>query len=55
MRAESQKQVDEPQEKYGDLYWYKHAEETANDFRRMAKKAQTRQKPFKKQTLKARL
>jgi len=55
MRAESQKQVDELQNKYGDLYWYKHAEETANDFRRMAKKAQTRQKPFKKQTLKARL
>jgi len=37
------------------LYYYKQAEETANDFRRMAKKAEKRQKPFKKQTLKARL
>ena len=55
MRAESQKQVDELQNKYGDLYWYKHAEETANDFRRMAKKAKTRQKPFKQQTLKVKL
>lgn len=55
MRAESQKQVDELQKKYGDLYWYKHAEETANDFRRMAKKSKERQKPFKKEKLKARL
>lgn len=55
MRAESQKQVDELQEKYGDLYYYKQAEETANDFRRMAKKAKERQKPFKKQALKAKL
>jgi len=55
MRAESQKQIDELQDQYGDLYHYKIAEETANDFRRMAKKAEKRQKPFKKQTLKARL
>ena len=55
MRAESQKQVDELQDKYGDLYYYKQAEETANDFRRMAKKSKERQKPFKKQALKARL
>ncbi len=55
MRAESQKQVDELQDKYGDLYYYKQAEETANDFRRMAKKAKERQKPFKKQALKAKL
>ena len=55
MRAESQKQVDELQDKYGDLYYYKQAEETANDFRRMAKKAKERQKPFKQQKLKARL
>jgi hypothetical protein len=55
MRAESQKQVDELQHKYGDLYYYKQAEETANDFRRMAKKAKERQKPFKKQALKAKL
>ncbi len=55
MRAESQKQVDELQEKYGDLYYYKQAEETANDFRRMAKKSKERQKPFKKQALKAKL
>jgi len=55
MRAESQKQIDELQDQYGDLYNYKIAEETANDFRRMAKKAEKRQKPFKKQTLKARL
>jgi len=55
MRAESQKQVDELQEKYGDLYYYKQAEETANDFRRMAKKSKERQKPFKQQKLKARL
>jgi len=55
MRAESQKQIDQLQDQYGDLYYYKQAEETANDFRRMAKKAEKRQKPFKKQTLKARL
>lgn len=55
MRAESQKQVDELQDKYGDLYYYKQAEETANDFRRMAKKSKERQKPFKKQALKAKL
>jgi len=55
MRAESQKQVDELQEKYGDLYYYKQAEETANDFRRMAKKSKERQKPFKKQAIKAKL
>jgi hypothetical protein len=55
MRAESQKQADELQDKYGDLYYYKQAEETANDFRRMAKKAKERQKPFKKQVLKAKL
>ncbi len=55
MRAESQKQVDELQEKYGDLYYYKQAEETANDFRRMAKKSKERQKPFKKQVLKQKL
>lgn len=55
MRAESQKQVDELQDKYGDLYYYKQAEETANDFRRMAKKSKERQKPFKKQSLKAKL
>jgi hypothetical protein len=55
MRAESQKQVDELQDKYGDLYYYKQAEETANDFRRMAKKSKERQKPFKKQLLKAKL
>jgi hypothetical protein len=55
MRAESQKQADELQNKYGDLYHYKQAEETANDFRRMAKKSKERQKPFKKQALKARL
>jgi hypothetical protein len=55
MRAESQKQVDELQDKYGDLYYYKQAEETANDFRRMAKKSKERQKPFKQQKLKARL
>ncbi len=55
MRAESQKQVDELQDKYGDLYYYKQAEETANDFRRMAKKSKERQKPFKKQVLKAKL
>jgi hypothetical protein len=55
MRAESQKQVDELQDKYGDLYYYKQAEETANDFRRMAKKANERQKPFKQQKLKAKL
>jgi hypothetical protein len=55
MRAESQKQVDELQDKYGDLYYYKQAEETANDFRRMAKKSKERQKPFKKQRLKAKL
>jgi hypothetical protein len=55
MRAESQKQADELQDKYGDLYYYKQAEETANDFRRMAKKAKERQKPFKKQALKAKL
>ena len=55
MRAESQKQVDELQDKYGDLYYYKQAEETANDFRRMAKKAKERQKPFKKQALKVKL
>ena len=55
MRAESQKQVDELQDKYGDLYYYKQAEETANDFRRMAKKSKERQKPFKKQALKQKL
>jgi hypothetical protein len=55
MRAESQKQVDELQDKYGDLYYYKQAEETANDFRRMAKKSKERQKPFKKQVLKQKL
>jgi len=55
MRAESQKQIDQLQDQYGDLYNYKIAEETANDFRRMAKKSEKRQKPFKKQTLKARL
>jgi hypothetical protein len=55
MRAESQKQVDELQDKYGDLYYYKQAEETANDFRRMAKKSKERQKPFKKQLLKQKL
>jgi hypothetical protein len=55
MRAESQKQADELQDKYGDLYYYKQAEETANDFRRMAKKAKERQKSFKQQKLKARL
>jgi hypothetical protein len=55
MRAESQKQVDQLQDKYGDLYYYKQAEETANDFRRMAKKSKERQKPFKKQALKAKL
>lgn len=55
MRAESQKQADELQDKYGDLYYYKQAEETANDFRRMAKKSKERQKPFKKQALKAKL
>ena len=55
MRAESQKQIDELQDKYGDLYYYKQAEETANDFRRMAKKSKERQKPFKKQSLKAKL
>jgi hypothetical protein len=55
MRAESQKQADELQDKYGDLYYYKQAEETANDFRRMAKKSKERQKPFKQQKLKARL
>ncbi len=55
MRAESQKQVDELQDQYGDLYYYKQAEETANDFRRMAKKSKERQKPFKKQALKAKL
>lgn len=55
MRAESQKQADELQNKYGDLYHYKQAEETANDFRRMAKKSKERQKPFKKQALKAKL
>ena len=55
MRAESQKQVDELQDKYGDLYYYKQAEETANDFRRMAKKSKERQKPFKQQALKAKL
>ena len=55
MRAESQKQVDELQDKYGDLYYYKQAEETANDFRRMAKKSKERQKPFKQQKLKAKL
>ena len=55
MRAESQKQVEELENQYGDLYNYKIAEETANDFRRMAKKAKERQKPFKKQALKAKL
>lgn len=55
MRAESQKQVEELENQYGDLYNYKIAEETANDFRRMAKKAKERQKPFKQQKLKARL
>jgi hypothetical protein len=55
MRAESQKQAEELENQYGDLYNYKIAEETANDFRRMAKKAKERQKPFKKQALKARL
>ena len=55
MRAESQKQVDELQDQYGDLFYYKQAEETANDFRRMAKKSKDRQKPFKKQALKAKL
>ena len=55
MRAESQKQADELQDKYGDLYYYKQAEETANDFRRMAKKSKERQKPFKKQVLKQKL
>lgn len=55
MRAESQKQVDELQDQYGDLYYHKQAEETANDFRRMAKKSKERQKPFKKQALKAKL
>jgi len=55
MRAESQKQADELQDKYGDLYYYKQAEETANDFRRMAKKSKERQKPFKKQLLKQKL
>jgi hypothetical protein len=55
MRAESQKHVDELQDKYGDLYYYKQAEETANDFRRMAKKSKERQKPFKKQALKQKL
>ena len=55
MRAESQKQIDQLQDKYGDLYYYKQAEETANDFRRMAKKSKERQKPFKQQKLKARL
>lgn len=55
MRAESQKQADELQDKYGDLYYYKQAEETANDFRRMAKKSKERQKPFKKQALKQKL
>lgn len=55
MRAESQKQIDQLQDQYGDLYNYKIAEETANDFRRMAKKSEKRQKPFKKQLLKARL
>lgn len=55
MRAESQKQAEELENKYGDLYNFKIAEETANDFRRMAKKAKERQKPFKKQALKAKL
>jgi hypothetical protein len=55
MRAESQKQAEELENQYGDLYNYKIAEETANDFRRMAKKAKERQKPFKQQKLKARL
>lgn len=55
MRAESQKQVEELENQYGDLYNYKIAEETANDFRRMAKKAKERQKPFKQQRLKAKL
>jgi hypothetical protein len=55
MRSESQKQADELQDKYGDLYYYKQAEETANDFRRMAKKSKERQKPFKKQVLKQKL
>ena len=55
MRAESQKQVEELENQYGDLYNYKIAEETANDFRRMAKKSKERQKPFKQQKLKARL
>ena len=55
MRAESQKQVEELENQYGDLYNFKIAEETANDFRRMAKKAKERQKPFKQQKLKARL
>jgi hypothetical protein len=55
MRSESQKQVDELQEKYGDLYYEKLAMEHQNDFRRMAKKAKTRQKPFKKQILKPQL
>ena len=55
MRAESQKQVEELENQYGDLYNFKIAEETANDFRRMAKKAKERQKPFKQQALKARL
>ena len=55
MRAESQKQAEELENQYGDLYNYKIAEETANDFRRMAKKAKERQKPFKKQALKAKL
>jgi hypothetical protein len=55
MRAESQKQVEELENEYGDLYNYKIAEETANDFRRMAKKSKERQKPFKQQKLKARL
>ena len=55
MRAESQKQAQELENQYGDLYNFKIAEETANDFRRMAKKAKERQKPFKQQKLKARL
>ena len=55
MRAESQKQAEELENQYGDLYNYKIAEETANDFRRMAKKSKERQKPFKKQALKAKL